>query len=41
MGSKIYSAPKGLMEDMKCGMDMEGAPLGRKREGEVLGMRLR
>jgi hypothetical protein len=41
MGSKIHNAPKDLMEDMKCGMDMEGAPLGGKREGEVLGMRLR
>jgi hypothetical protein len=29
------------MEDTKCGMDMEGAPLGRKRAGEVLGMSLR
>jgi hypothetical protein len=41
MGSKIVSALKGLMEDMECGMHMEGAPLGRKREVEVLRMSLR
>ena len=41
MGSKIGSASKGLMEDTKCDMDMEGAPLGGKRAGKVLGMILR
>jgi hypothetical protein len=29
------------MKDTKCDMDMEGAPLDRKREGEVLWMGLR
>jgi hypothetical protein len=38
MGSIIVSTSKGLMEDIKCDMDMEGAPLGGKRAGEVLGM---
>jgi hypothetical protein len=37
MGSKIGSALKGLMEDKKIGMNMEGAPLGGKREREVFG----
>jgi hypothetical protein len=41
MGYNIRREPKGLMEDTKCGMDMEGAPLGGKREGEVFGMILR
>jgi hypothetical protein len=36
MGSKLGSAPKGLMEDTECGMDMEGAPLGGKRAVEVM-----
>jgi hypothetical protein len=41
MGSKIGNAPKGLMEDTEYGMYMEGAPLGKKRTREVLGVSLR
>jgi hypothetical protein len=41
MGSKIGSASKGLMEDTKCGMNMESTPLDGKRVGKVLGMSLR
>jgi hypothetical protein len=41
MGSKIGISLKGLMEDIECGMDMEGAPLGGKRAGKVLGTSLR
>jgi hypothetical protein len=41
MGSKIGSALKGLMEDTKYRMNMEGAPLGGKRVGEALGTRSR
>jgi hypothetical protein len=38
MHPKFYSgAPKGLMEDTKYGMNMEGTPQGEKRSREVLG----
>jgi hypothetical protein len=41
MGFKIGIALKGLMEYRECGIYVECAPLGGKKEREVLGMSLR